>query len=169
MTEATRFVLPMLYSKDRNDTFFITKNFENCYVGDVNHPELGKKIFLLYNYQMSVEYVKFERKIELMSEFETDYDYSEERQVMYVINIPDEHVDDFQHFLAGRYTKFSNELKLKIIKFWGIEGDEGSLFYGILYANDTAKENLLTNAYDSEEGEYWPKPDLTKEMYTNPN
>ena len=88
MTEATHFVLPMLYSKDRNDNFFITKNLQNCYIGDGNHPELGRKIFLLYDYQMTVDYVKFERKIELMSEFNTDYDYGDERQTMYVFDVP---------------------------------------------------------------------------------
>ena len=170
ITEATRFVLPMIYSKDRDDNFYITKNFVNCYIGDGNHPELGKKIFLLYNYQMTVEYIKFERKIELCPEFNTDYDYGDERQVMYVLDIPDEHVEDFKRFLKGEYSKFSDELKAKIVSFWGLkEKDEEEVFYGILYANDTAKENFLALKFDSADGEYWPKPVLNREIYMNPN
>ena len=156
MTKATRLVLPMLYLKDRNDKFFITENFNNCYIGDGNHPELGSKIFLLYEYQMTIEYVKFERKMELASEFSTDTDYSDERQVMYVLNIPDEHAEDFKHFLKGEYTQFSPELKLKIFKFWCIKEDKDSSLYSILYAKDA-------------EGEKWSKPDLAKEIYMNPN
>lgn len=160
----------MLYSKDRNDSFFITKNFENCYIGDGNHPELGRKIFLLYNYQLTVEYVKFERKIELMSEFNTDYDYGDERQVMYVLDIPENHIEDFKHFLKGEYSQFSDELKTKILKFWDVKKEDyDKLFYGVLYANDAARNNILFNEIDSAEGEYWPKPVLTREIYMNPN
>jgi hypothetical protein len=158
----------MLYSKDRNDSFFITKNFENCYIGDGNHPEMGRKIYLLYNYQMSVEYVKFERKMELMPTFDTDYDYGDERQVMYLLDIPDEHNEDFKLFLEGKYSQFSEELKTKILKFWDIKDTE-SIFYGVLYANDAAKENSVTKAYDSSPDEYWPKPVLSREIYMNPN
>jgi len=169
MTQATRFVLPMLYSKDRNDNFFITKNFENCYIGDGNHPQLGKKIFLLYDYKMTVEFVKFERKLELMSDFNTDYDYGDENQVMYVLDIPEEHVEDFQLFLKGKYSQFSNDLKLKILKFWDIK-DETSTIYRVLYANESIKEGELIIDSDScAENEYWPKPVLSREIYMNPN
>jgi hypothetical protein len=142
VTQATHYVLPMLYSKDRNDSFFITKNFKNCYIGDGNHPELGKKIFLLYNYQMSVEYIKFERKIELISEFSDDYDYGDERQVMYVFNVPEEHENDFKLFTDGKLSEFSDELKNKIKAFWGIKDDEPELL---------------------------PELVLSREIYMNPN
>lgn len=167
-TNATIFVLPMLYHKDRNDSFFITKNFENCYIGDANYPNLGKKIFLLYKYQMSVEYVKFERKIESIPEFSTDYDYADERQVVYVFDIPEEHKEDFQSFLKGEYSKFSNELKIKILKFWGLKDSEG-LIYGALYANEAAKENLILDNDTCAPGEYWQKPVLEREIYMYPN
>lgn len=169
MTDATRFVLPMLYSKDRNDNFFITKNFENCYIGDANHPELGKKIFLLYNYQMTVEYVKFERKMEMLPDFNTDYDYGDERQVMYVLDIPEQFQKDFELFLLGEYSKFSNEYKLQILKFWD-EKDDKSVFFGVLYANDAARENVSIFDTDScASGELWRKPVLSREIYMNPN
>lgn len=169
LTEATRFVLPMLYSKDRNANFFITKNFENCYIGNGLHPELGYKIYLVYNYQMTVEYVKFERKIELMSEFITDFDYSSERQVIYVFGIPEQFNADFQYFLNGEYSKFSEELKENIVTFWDIK-DKTSIFYGTIYANDTIKEKALDLDNDNyAPGEYWPKPVLSREIYMNPS
>lgn len=167
LTYTTRFVLPMLGSKDRNDNFFITKNFENCFVGDENHPELGKKIFLLYEYLMSGEYVKFEHKLELIPEFSSDYDYAGERQVMYIFDIPDEHKEDFQHFLKGEYTKFSNGLKEKILHFWGIEKVKENKLSDALYA--TSKET--TEQKDTDKfvvGEHWPKPVLEQEIYMNP-
>ena len=88
LTKATKFLLPMLYSKDRTDEFFITKFFENCYIGDNNREELGEGIFLLYNYTMDVNFIKFERGLELVPEYKKDYDYSEENQVMFVYKIP---------------------------------------------------------------------------------
>ena len=117
---------------------------------------------------MSVEYVKFERKMELTSGFSTDYDYGDERQVMYVLDIPSEHDYDFARFLEGKYSLFSDDYKKKILKFWDIKDTE-SVFYGALYANDAAKENSVTKAYDSATGEYWPKPVLSREIYMNPN
>lgn len=159
----------MLYTKDRDDNFFITKNFENCYMGDANRPQLGRKIFLLYRYQMTVDFTKFERKLELIPEFNTDYDYGNDRKVMYVFDIPSEHEGDFKHFLNGEYSKFSDEYKQKIIKFWNIK-DESSNFYGVLYANDAAKDYIKFKESDTYvDGEYWPKPVQTKEIYMYPN
>jgi hypothetical protein len=149
----------MLYSKDRNDNFFITKNFENCYIGDGNHPEIGRKIFLLYNYQMTIEYVKFERKIELIPTFSTDYDYGDERQVMYVFDVPIEHKNDFNLFLEGKYSEFSEDLKQKILKFWDIKGTDNSL-YRELYASSLTEDSKLQIEL--------PKPVLSREIYMNP-
>jgi hypothetical protein len=170
LTEATRFVLPMLYTKDRNDNFFITKNFENCFIGDGRHPELGKKIFLLYNYQMTIDYVKFEHAIELLPDFSTDYDDSSQRQVMYVFDIPEEHKEDFKYFLKGEYSNFSEELKEKILKFWRLDSVKENLLYSALYKTDFIKEKSID--LDSEKfatDEYWPKPVLTREIFMNPN
>lgn len=168
MTDSARFVLPMLYNKDRSSNFFITKNFENCYIGDANFPNLGKKIFLLYTYQMNHDYIKFERKLELIPEFCEDYDYSSERQVMYVFDIPEEHVEDFKLFLEGKYSKFSDSLKEKITAFWGAKRSD-SVLYGAVYANDAAKEFAEKNDFDTEDGEFWRKPVLSREIYMSPN
>lgn len=110
---------------------------------------------------MSVEYVKFERKMELMPTFTTDYDYSDERQVMYVLDIPDEHKNDFSLFVEGRYKEFSENLKLKILKFWDIKGTDNAL-YNVLYAGIALKDSETSE-------EYWPKPVLSREIYMNPN
>lgn len=144
ITEATRFVMPMLYSKDRNAHFFITKNFENCYIGDANHPELDRKIFLLYNYKISAEFIKTENALMLIPEFSTDYDYSDERQVMYTFDIPEIYKADFDLFIAGDYANLSDELKKNIDLFWG---------KGVGKFIDD---------------EHWPKPVLTREIYMNP-
>lgn len=110
---------------------------------------------------MTVEYVKFERKMELTPEFSTDYDYGDERQVMYVFDIPEEHENDFKLFLQGKYKEFSELLKQKILKFWDIKSTE-DIMYTILYAGIALDE-------DGKAIEYWPKPVLTREIYMNPN
>lgn len=171
LTEASRFVLPMLYATGRNDSFFITSLFNNCYIGDVNHPELQNKIFLLYDYKMTVSFVQFERSLELMSQYNTDYDYADEHQVMYVFDVPEEHVDDYQLFIEGRYSEFSELLKDKILKFWGFK--EGSLFHSLLYKTERVLKHWSDQEIDytksATEGEYWPKPVLFKETFMNPD
>jgi hypothetical protein len=156
----------MLGLIDRNASFFITKNFANCYIGDANHPELGKRIFLLYNYFMTVEYVKFERKLELMSEFSTDYDYADDQQVMYVFDIPEQYAKDFQLFLDGKYTEFSEDYKQTILRFWDVK-DKPSIYYSVLYATDISDDGEIF--HDLEGNESWPKPVLTEEIYMSPN
>lgn len=155
----------MLGTVDRNASFFITKNFANCYIGDANHPELGKRIFLLYNYFLTVEYVKFERKLELMSEFSTDFDYADDQQVMYVFDIPEQYAKDFQLFQEGKYTEFSDEYKQAILKFWG--EDKPGLYHSILYATEESEDGEIF--HDVEGNEIWPKPVLTREIYMSPN
>jgi len=171
LTEASRFVLPMLYTKDRNDSYFITPLFVNCYVGDANHPELGNKIFLLYEYKMTVQFVKFERSLELIPEYKTDYDYADERQVMYVFNVPEEHEYDFEKFLEGKYSLFSDSYKEKILKFWGFK--EGSLFHSLLYKTERIIDHWRSLDTDytvtAAEGEYWPKPVMLKENFMYPD
>ena len=165
LTQATRFVLPMLYTKDRGDDFFITKNFKNCYIGDANHPELGDGIFILYNYKLTLEYIKFERKIELVPEYSEDYDYSKERQVMYNFTIPDEHTADFQLFKSGDYTKFSEELKRKILAFWKVDSEGSNSLSDILYGVGTIEEDFKDAI---NEGEVWPKPLMHEEIFMLP-
>lgn len=171
LTEASRFVMPMLYTSDRNDSYFITPLFENCYIGDVNHPELQNKIFLLYNYKMTVQFVKFERSLELMSGYNTDYDYADEHQVLYVFDVPEEHLKDYQLFLEGKYSQFSESLKSKILKFWNFK--EGSLFYSLLYKTDKVLQYWSDQETDytltATEGEYWPKPVSMQENFMNPD
>jgi hypothetical protein len=156
LTEATKFVLPMLYTKDRTDEFFITKNFENCYIGDRNKEELGQGIFLLYNYKVDVKFVKFERSLELIPEYQTDYDYSNENQVMFVYNIPEQFTDDFEHFKLGNFHLFSDEYKQQILKFWGIE-KTNSFFYKTLYPETEVA--LIENPINLD-SEYYTSPQL---------
>lgn len=132
LTQATKFVLPMLYTKDRNDEFFITKQFKNCYIGDNNREELGQGIFLLYKYKTDVSFIKFERSLELIPEYNTDYDYSAENEVMFVYDIPEDQKENFELYKKGEYHLFSDDFKKQILSFWGIEGTNNP-FYEILY------------------------------------
>jgi len=132
ITQTTKFVLPMLYTKDRNDEFFITKQFKNCYIGDTNREELGQGIFLLYKYKTDVSFIKFERSLELIPEYNLDYDYSDDNDVMFVFDIPEDQKENFELFKSGKYSLFGDNFKKQILSFWGIEGTNNP-FYEILY------------------------------------
>lgn len=153
LTKATKFVLPMLYSKNRTDEFFISKYFENCYIGDQNRQELGHGIFILYNYVMDINFIKFERSLELVPEYHLDYDYGNENQVMFVFNIPEGQEENFKHFKAGNFHLFSDDYKQQVLKFWGIEKGDNP-FSNILYPQD---EEVKSEPID-----------LDKETYSDP-
>jgi hypothetical protein len=120
---------------------------------------------------MTVQFVQFERSLELISTFNTDYDYADEHQVMYVFDVPEEWTYDFTRFLEGKYSLFSDAYKKQVLKFWGFK--EGSLFHSILYKTDKVLKYWLDQEIDytktAREGEYWPQPVSIKETFMNPD
>jgi len=167
-TEATRFILPMLSDKFKKDVFFVNKYFLNCYIGDSNKPEYEGKILLHYRYEPSVNYIKFEKQLELIPQHIGDYDYDDIGSVMHVFDVPERWQSEYKHFLEGRYSKFSNEYKALILRFWWLGVD--NILFSLLYRTDKIKkywEKKEKNPKDfSAESEYWHRPNMDIEIYT---
>lgn len=167
-TEATRFILPMLGNKHKKDIFFVNKHFLNCYTGDSSKPEYEGKIFLHYQYEPGINYITFEKQLELIPQHITDYDYDDIGSVMHVFDIPERWQLEYEHYLKGHYSKFSNDYKAQILSFWGLATD--NVLFSLLYKTDKVKEYWKKLKRDpkefSAESEYWYKPDMSVEIYT---
>lgn len=171
LNESTRFILPMLGSKDRKDSFFIIPEFHGCFISDMHKPELQNKIILVYDYKMNLPFIKFERALELHPDYEKDYDYADEQQVAFVFDVPQEFANDYELFKTGQYSQFSDEYKKQILSFWGLKG-ENNIFHGLLYGTDYIQDYWGSDEAAKEtfaEFEFWPKPVMLNETFVLPS
>lgn len=110
-SKTTTFLLPLLNKSKqelKTDSYFV-----NAFISD-NHEYLC----LLYRYTGTNLYKLFEEKIlkERLCVKHIEYD---KYHVMYLFKIPSEFRKDVEHFLEGKYSKFSDTLKKQILKFYG--------------------------------------------------
>lgn len=173
-TQAFRFVLPMLADYTYNDDFspnnfkfFKRDSLINVYIGDDNEPKYSDKILLYYKYDHSIDYLTFDRKLELLPTYLTKYEYG--GSTMYVFDVPDEFKDDFEHFKVGKYSKFSIAYKKQILDFYGLKGKDNYI-YSILFKTDLIDDYLkeahgITKEQIGNKNEYWFKPDIDNEYF----
>ena len=170
INQAIKFILPMITTGNMKDIFFMNKYLIGCYIGDVNMPKFQDKIMLVYNFSMNMDFITFEKKLSKNPYFlnDMDYDYEAENIVIYVFNVPKEHLEDYQLVLEGKYSELSNDLKLKILKFWGDE-QERSLLHSVLFKGTRIKQywadKKLNPILYCAEDEYWYLPRLENELF----
>jgi hypothetical protein len=169
MNQTEKFILPMISTTDMKNKFFINKYFIGCYIGDTNNNRFQDKIMIAYKFEPSIPFIEFEKELSKNPyiRYGEEYDYDEKNVVMYVFNVPKEHMEDYYLILDGKYSEISNILKLKILKFWG--ENEISLLYSILFKTEKIKEfwektdkNYKIFCADEE---YWYLPKLDSEIF----
>lgn len=168
LNQSTKFILPIISTDTMRSNFFDNKFFIGCYIGDLNQAKYQDKILLAYKFDMSINFVSFERKL-MKNPYilhNADYDYDKHNIVVYVFNVPKEHLEDYYSIIEGRYSEVSNMLKLKILKFWGEK--DTSLLHSILFKTEQIKKfwqkrGKEPNIYCSG-GEYWYTPRIENEL-----
>ena len=85
---------------------------------------------------------------------------------LYRLKIEAKYINEYNHYLAGKYSNFSPYYKLQILKFWCCdELLKSVLFRGTLIAKwwmDNYNEDVKSW---NDLAEYWPKPYLKKEQF----
>jgi len=126
-TKSSLFVLPML-SGERHLYLWNTLLL-NCFIGS---GEDKNCIMLLYRFSSSAEFLKFEQALSKFSTFKRKED-PESAYVMFVFNVPKEHLRNYRNFIKGQYSKFTLKYKKHILKFHGV--DQTSEIGQILFKN----------------------------------
>jgi len=87
--------------------------------------------------------------------------------VMYLFKIPNGFEKDVEHFLEGRYSKFSDTLKKQILRFYNDPKKE-SVVAKIIYKSPDLKSLMEKdlNVKLSDATELASKPILEQEIYT---
>lgn len=160
LTCTSLFLLPPLaIGTDR-----LTANgFINAYLDDISHPtHYEDSIYILFkphnldvfNYFLTQE----KSRITIID----DYDYEE--YVVLVYKLPPEFIGDYQLFLEGKYSKFSEKLKNLFLK--NSNKNDPSIQVRIITKDSGLKEywEEQLNITLSGEDEMWQKPDLSKEV-----
>lgn len=110
-----------------------------CFIGDTSRPDLDNNILLLCDYESTDEYFKFEDFLTKHKHFKERYD-PDNYSVMFVFNVPKEYEQEYHFLKSGEYSKFSDEYKRKIVKFWNLLSNHK--YFKVLYKDPTRKEEL---------------------------
>lgn len=131
------------------------------------HPA-GGALILVYKKFNSKAFFKFEVKYLLGHEYFMDRFESDDYYV-YVFNLS-HLVSSYDYFLAGQYSKFSEEVKIPVLDYFS-DGDSmteyiESYLYPELYYDEYSKILNVTEAELEDVIELCSKPDLKKETLT---
>jgi hypothetical protein len=114
-TKASTYILPCLGM----NIFSQKENIVNAFIGDEDYPELDNHIFVLYKFQGTPEFLRFEDDLEDNPLYECTYDPMDE-YVMKVFNVPEAYQKDYDTFKDSKYSELSMDLKTRIIAFHGL-------------------------------------------------
>lgn len=162
-TNATKFVLPLLFQESVKYNDILPENFKNAYIADIDKQEVDGYILLKYHLDLDEDSDWKESLLDI----ECADIYDKDEDLIYCFKIPDKFLDDYYLFLAGKYSQLSKEAKVRILEFW--EADKDTLLYGILYKTEIGHkfwEERLGNEIKewSIDAEYWFAPNTKREI-----
>ena len=115
-TKTTTFLFPLLGIPV---LLFKTKKgsrLVNCFLNDVKISKYKENcVFVVVDNFQDVDFVKFEKELEAHSNFQTAYDILDGKYSVKVFKVLDEFAGDYSKFLDGKYSKFSEAAKDKVI------------------------------------------------------
>lgn len=175
LTKATRWVMPMLRTKDETYTSMkYNTHLVNCYAGTKDEGYMPR-IYLVYRFSGSTEYRAFEEKLKKHAMFSEMIDL-DRHHVMYIFDMEGEQMKIFNLFQEGKYSHFPDNYKKKIISFVVNPADvpteedlKTTITYGTLYRTDLQRDkiqSLIGNAKLPSNAEYFSIPDEGSEVYS---
>lgn len=123
--KSSLFILPML---DGNRHYFMYDSLlMNVFIGDDENLDC---IILLYRWSMDPLFVKLERNFKNSSLFKASYN-PDPYHVIFVFDIPEYHMENFNKFKKGKYSKLDDLYKLRILQFheMDIDGVLGQILF----------------------------------------
>ena len=167
-TKTNRFILPLLSNKAVTREYFLYDTFfENAYIGVDKNINLNiytdYPLVLLYRYSESEIYRKFETRIRNHPFFLKTYDVNK-HQVLFIFDVG-EYAIDIELFKQGAYSQLSEQLKKKIMEFYGFL--DGGTVHQILYRSPKLKEQLEIElgGFIKPTSELYSRPTLEEEIY----
>ena len=157
------FVVPTLgYNAEyfEYDSFLV-----NSYLARKELKDKMTKIFLVYRATKSNDYVALDKNLRKHSCYVDAYDFGD-TDVLFEFDIPTKYLPDVAEFIKGKYSKFSPDLKSKVLNFFRKEPSTIKILKRIFNKDKT----LIKERYDFDEesleyvDEVYPKVDMDKEI-----
>ncbi len=125
LTKSSLFLLPMLGGTRR--LYMWDKLFVNAFINADQHKN---SICLLYRFSGDTIFLKFEQALKQFRTFKDTFDPSP-HFVMFVFDVPENHKEQYDLYIAGKYSKFSPTFKSKIMEFHGfnIHGEMAQILF----------------------------------------
>jgi hypothetical protein len=157
------FLPPML---DIDPVFMQLHLLLNVYLSSDDLPDVKNSIFLHYEYQdLDGSFARLENNLKKNLHFRGMYDPDKYTSIFY-FHVPKHWYDDYLLFLDSKYSKVSETLKKKILKFYNLGSH--SQVYKVLY-RDIERRRELEEELDVElppEAEVASALDFRQESYT---
>ena len=160
-TKTTDFLLPLLG---------FTKNFYspcliNAYMGDVDIRDFDyEKIYIcISNLNMDTKHKRIEDTIKKEMELEDYYDVLDGRMTIYVIAMPKEFKEDYKKFLKGKYSEYSDDAKIYVLKGRSEESAIPRIFNKHITIREYWEERIGATIPDGME--VWPKVSIKEELF----
>ena len=110
-TKSSTFILPMLGGERR--LFFWNRLFMNAFVGIEDKKNC---IVLLYKFAIDPLFIKFEKALKTFKSFSEKIDI-DPYHVVFIFDIPKEHVKNYNKLKEGKYSEMTEEYKLHLLEF----------------------------------------------------
>lgn len=125
LTKSSLFLLPMLGGTRR--LYMWDKLFVNAFI---NAEQYQDAICLLYRFSGDTIFLKFEQALKQFRTFKDTFDPSP-HFVMFVFDVPENYKEQYDLYIAGKYSKFSPTFKSKIMEFHGfnIHGEMAQILF----------------------------------------
>tara|TARA_R100000951_G_scaffold94695_3_gene83522 strand:+ start:61 stop:798 length:738 start_codon:yes stop_codon:yes gene_type:complete len=158
-TKASLFIMPMLGGN--KDLYFHDSLFINAFIGTDKEDSC---IALLYRFSGTPLFLKFEQALKKFRCYRDVVDPSP-HHVMFIFNIPDNYIEDYDKFILGKFSELSPQLKEAILKFYN--ADLHSSLGQILFKSEKRRLRLSQNlgVKIPKHMELFDVPNLDEEVY----
>lgn len=148
--DTTKFLLPILFPHITHIELF-TEEFEQAYIGKLDDEQFDDTIILKCNESYDLSYIEENCIGKLLSSDET----------LLVFDLPEDIKEEYEKFLNGEYSQFSERSKKDILNFW--DTDEDSLLYTILYPEKRKDQPEILKQFGTDtKPELWGPPNIIK-------
>jgi len=132
------YMLPMLgktcWEFATNKKFLPQDNFRNIFLGDLSRECSENCLYLLYKFSGNKAYIDFEGRLQTHENYRGQYE-PDRQHVMYVFEVPNERLKDYNNFKNSKYSLLSEDYKNHIRTFWNLQ--KHSPIIQVLYKDES--------------------------------
>lgn len=137
INRSSTYILPFIVNNRKDISW--DKYFMNCYTGTENDKDYGQYIYIHLRYKPITECEKIENLLVSNNNF-LDSRNTDKQYTLYKFSIPEKFKKDFDLILESKFSKISDEAKIKICLFHNASKE--SRLYKIFQKDENLRKEL---------------------------